>query len=281
VAKTGEQLHDQRSQRGIWNDLVGDAWVRHADIHDQQAEPFGRAALDALGALGGARALDVGCGTGATTTQLIERGAAEVVGVDLSEPMLTSARASIRDARVQFELGDALKLDRAGQFDVIFSRFGVMFFSDPVAAFTRLRTFGTPAARLGFCCWGPPFANPVMTLPVMAAAAVLGPPQLAGPGEPGPFSLSSPDVVRDVLTTAGWTAVKIADVQLDPPHPAGSADAVADVVMEFNPLLVEGLRAHPDRHSATRAAIIDALEPLERDGVVHLGADALIVTAHA
>lgn len=280
VAEASEQLHD-RSQRAIWNDLVGDAWVRHAGIHDQQADPFGRAVLDALGDFEGARVLDVGCGTGATTIQLIERGAAEVVGVDLSEPMITFARGSIHDGRVHFEVGDVLELDPDDQFDVVFSRFGVMFFTDPVAAFARLRSFGTASARLGFCCWGPPFANPVMTLPIMAAAPVLGPPQLAGPGEPGPFSLGSPDVTRDVLDAAGWTAVNITDLQLDAPHPAGGAERVADVVMEFNPLLVEGLRNHPDRHGDTRNAIVDAIKPLERDGIVHLAAQAFLVTALA
>lgn len=269
---------DHRAQRAIWNDLVGEAWVRHAGIHDRQAEPFGRAAMDALGDLAGARILDVGCGTGATTAQLVERGAAEVVGVDLSEPMIAAARAATHDPRVRFEVADVLDLDGAGDFDIVFSRFGVMFFNDPVAAFARLRSFAAPAGRLGFCCWGPPPANPVMTLPVMAAAPVLGPPLLAGPGEPGPFSLGSTDVVRRVLTAAGWTAVQAGRLELDPPHPAGGAEAVADVVMEFNPILVDGLRAHPDRRQQTRAAIVHALKPLERDGVVHLAASALVVT---
>ena len=85
--KASEQRED-RSQREIWNDLVGAAWVRHAAIHDQQAEVFGHAAMDALGNLTGARVLDVGCGTGATAAQLFQRGAAEVLGVDLSEPMI-------------------------------------------------------------------------------------------------------------------------------------------------------------------------------------------------
>lgn len=281
MAHASEQLHGGGSQHAIWNDLVGDAWVRHADVHDQQAEPFGRAVLDALGDLAGARVLDVGCGTGATTTQLIERGAAEVVGVDLSEPMIAAARASIRDACVEFAVGDVLELDRVGEFDVVFSRFGTMFFSDPVAAFARLRSFGTTLARLGVCCWGPPFANPVMTLPVIASASVLGPPRLAGPGEPGPFSLSTPEMVRDVLIAAGWTAVAITDLPLDPPHPAGGAERVADMVMEFNPLLVTALQERPERRADTRSAIIDALKPLERDGIVHLKAQGLIVTAHA
>lgn len=207
--------------------------------------------------------------------------AAEVVGVDLSEPMITAARATIHDRRVRLEAADVVGLEAANRFDAVFSRFGVMFFTDPVSAFARLRSFGTSAARLGFCCWGPPFANPVMTLPVMAAAPVLGPPQLAGPGEPGPFSLSSTEVVRRVLTEAGWTAVEVTKLELDPPHPAGGAARVADVAMEFNPLIVAGLRAHPDRAPDRHAAIVEALKPLERGGVVHLAASALLDTAHA
>jgi trans-aconitate methyltransferase len=276
----GEQLRE-RSQRAIWNDLVGDAWVRHAELHDTQAEPFGRAAMEALADVVGARVLDVGCGTGTTTTQLVERGAAEVLGVDLSVPMIEAARRRIGDPRVRLEVGDVLDLDGAGAFDVVYSRFGVMFFDDPVAAFARLRTLATATARLGFCCWGPPFDNPVMTLPVMASAAVLGPPQLAGPGEPGPFSLASPDALRDLLTAAGWHDVHVDHLQIDPPHPAGGAEAVANVVMEFNPLLVDGLRRHPERGDATRAAIVEALRNCERDGIVHLAAHALIVTARA
>ena len=269
------------SQHEVWNDVVGDAWVHHAELHDRQAEPFGHAVMDALGDLAGVRVLDVGCGTGATTLHLIARGAAEVVGVDLSEPMVAAARATIRNSQVDVRWADVLDLAPGNPFDVVFSRFGVMFFSDPVSAFARLRVHATPDARLGFCCWGPPAANPVMTLPVMASVPVLGPPALAGPGEPGPFSLADPAVVRGVLTAAGWTAIEIGELQLDAPHPAGDADAVADVVMDFNPLLVDGVRRNPDRRTAVRAAIVDAVRPFERDGVVHLAAHALIVTARA
>ena len=276
--KASEQYED-RSQRDIWNDLVGAAWVRHAAIHDEQAEPFGHAAMDALGDLTGARVLDVGCGTGGTVAQLLDRGAAEVLGVDLSEPMLAAARDWSSGPQQYFEVSDVLDLDRSRTFDVVFSRFGVMFFADPVAAFGQLRALGTPDARLGFCCWGPPFANPVMTLPVMASVAVLGPPEFAGPGEPGPFSLSSPEVVCDVLTAAGWRNIQVSELSMEPPHPAGNASAVTDVVLDFNPVLVEGLRRHPDRRAATHAAIVDALQSLERHGVVHLRASALIVTA--
>jgi SAM-dependent methyltransferase len=275
----GEQLLGG-SQRAIWNGL-GEAWVRHAELHDRQAEPFGLAVLDALGDLAGARVLDVGCGTGATAAQLLERGAGQVLGVDLSEPMVAAARTWIDDPRVRVELGDVLELAPGEGFDAVFSRFGVMFFSDPVAAFRRLRSYGAPGAALGFCSWGPPFDNPVMTLPVMASAPVLGAPQLPGPGEPGPFSLSEPAAVVSVLEAAGWTEVKVTELVLEPPHPAGGAEAVAAVVMEFNPMLVDGLRRHPDLYEAAQAAIVEGLRPFERGGIVHLGAHALIVTARS
>lgn len=266
------------SQQEIWNDLVGEAWVRYADIHDEQAKPFGHAVMDRLGDLTGARVLDVGCGTGGAAAQLVQRGAAHVLGVDISVPMIDAARESA-DEHAHFEVGDATALISAGLFDVVFSRFGVMFFDDVVAAFSRLHCLATDDARLGFCCWGQPFANPVMTLPVMASAAVLGPPQFAEPGAPGPFSLSSSEVIGDTLTRAGWRQIDVDELTLDAPHPAGDADAVADMTLEFNPLLVQGLQAQPAKRALVREAIVDAVRPFEKDRVVHLRATALIVTA--
>jgi hypothetical protein len=123
--------------------------------------------------------------------------------------------------------------------------------------------------------------NPLMTLPVMATVPVLGPPHLAAPGEPGPFSLPSPDVVRGVLAAAGWVDVRVDTLTIDQPHPAGDADAVADIVIEFSPPVAEGLLLAPERTDDVRTAIADAFRPLERDGIVHVQASALIVTAHA
>ena len=270
-----------RTQHEIWNGPVGAAWVRHAEIHDQQAAPFGEAAMDAVGPVDGARVLDVGCGTGATVTQLLSRGAGAVLGIDMSVPMIDAARARNQSLDARFEAGDVLDLQPSEPYDVIFSRFGVMFFADPSAAFEHLRTLAARPVRLGFCCWGPPAANPLMAVPVMATIPVLGPPRLAAPGEPGPFSLSSPELIRDVLGAAGWSDITVGELTIEQPHPAGDADAVADVVVEFSPPIVEGLLRAPERGGATRAAIAEALRPLERNGVVHLRASALIVTAQA
>jgi SAM-dependent methyltransferase len=237
--------------------------------------------MQALGSVAGATVLDVGCGTGATSTTLAGRGASEVLGVDISVPMIDAARAGNPPREVTFTHGDVLALDRPGGFDVVFSRFGVMFFPDPVAGFTHLRHLGSPTARLGFCCWGPPADNPWMLLPVMATVPILGPPGLAGPGEAGPFSLSSPEVIVDVLGRGGWTDVVVETLTIDQPHPAGDAAAVASVVVEFSPPIVQGLRQRPERTDEVRDAIADALRPVERDGIVHLQASAVIVTAHA
>lgn len=272
------------NQTEIWDDLVGDAWVRHADVIDAHSQPFGAAAMDALGPLDGSTVLDVGCGTGSTTYELARRGAHAVLGTDLSARMVTHARARAVEQHagdVSFEVGDVLALAMPGHFDVVYSRSGVMFFDDPVAAFSHLRGVARTDGRLGFSCWAEPFRNPWMSLAVMASVPVLGPPHLPAPDEPGPFSLASPDRVRDVLGSAGWRDVTIEDLSIERPHPAGDAQAVAALLVELSPPIAEGLARSPELASDLRAAVAAALRPHERDGEVHLSAAALIVTAAA
>ena len=169
----------------------------------------------------------------------------------------------------------------AAGFDVVFSRFGVMFFADPVAAFGHLRALGRPDGRLGFCCWGPPAANPWMALPVMATSRCWGPRSSPRPANPDRSPSHPPELIGDVLDGAGWCDIAVDELTLDPAHPAGDAAAVADVVIEFSPTDRRGPAPRPERCRDTRSAIADALRPLERDGVVHLHASALIVTANA
>jgi SAM-dependent methyltransferase len=266
------------SQKEIWDDLVGDAWVRNDSIIEEHGRPFGEAAMDRLGPLAGKAVLDVGCGTGGTTLELARRGARPVVGVDLSERMLAVAHERAFDG-VSFEAADVTKLD--GRFDAIFSRFGVMFFDDPVAAFTHLRGLTVPGGRLGFACWRDPFSNPWMSLAVMAAVPVLGPPRLPGPDEPGPFSLADPARVRQVLDDAGWSDVTVEELTREAPHPAGDAEAVAAVVVAQAPPLAMGLADHPDRAASVVALVADAFRPLESNGVVVVGGSVNVVSATA
>jgi hypothetical protein len=165
--------------------------------------------------------------------------------------------------------------------DAVFSRFGVMFFAEPTAAFTHLRSVARAGGRLAFCAWQDPFANPWMIAPVMAAVPVIGPPQLPEPGAPGPFSLASPDAVRALLTRAGWSSVQVEGLALERPFPAGDARATARMMCRTNPMLAAGLREHPERRDELLAAVADGLgEYVDGDAVVFAAA-AWIVSAGA
>jgi SAM-dependent methyltransferase len=264
----------------IWGDLVSDPWVQFAHVIDGHSAPFGAAAMDSLEPLSGASVLDVGCGVGGTTWQLGERVGPDgrVLGVDLSAPFLEGARARGTADHVTFVLADAATVE-LDPVDVVFSRFGVMFFPDPVVAFAHLRALTRPGGAVAFSCWQDPFANPWMTVPVIASAAVLGPPQLPPPGQPGPFAFASADTIRSVLGEAGWATVEVADLSVEQPFPAGDARGCAEVMSQLNPVLAGGLREAPDRGPDLLDAVTDALREYERDGEVVLPAAAWIVHA--
>ena len=266
------------AQRDIWDDLVGDAWVRNDSVIEAHGRPFGEAAMDRLGSIEGRSVLDVGCGTGGTSLELARRGARPVLGVDLSERMLTLARQRAVDG-VSFAAADVTTID--GRFDAVFSRFGVMFFDDPVGAFAHLRRLTAPGGRLGFACWRDVFSNPWMSLAVMASVPVLGPPRLPAADEPGPFSLADEGRVRQVVQDAGWLEVLVEELTLEEPHPAGNAEAVAAAVVGQAPPLAMGVAEHPDRTAELITAVADAFRPFERDGAVVVGASVNVVSARA
>lgn len=269
-------------QQELWDDIVGDGWVRFADVLDAQGAPFGNAAIEALAPPEGASVLDVGCGTGITAMQLADRvgPAGSVTGVDLSERMIERARLRAAGRpEVSFVVGDVLEVD--GRFDAIFSRFGVMFFEHPVEAFARLRSMVRPGGRLAFAAWRDPFSNPWMLEPVLASAAVLGPPALPAPGAPGPFSLASDDVLTATLTDAGWTGIEIAELSVEHQFGPGDARATAAMITWSNPVIAMGLRAMPERRGELQDVIAEALRPRERDGVIVMPAAASIVAATA
>lgn len=273
-------------QTTLWNNVVGDAWVKHVEHFDATLEPFGGAVIQRLGPNPGDRVLDVGCGVGTTTLGLASIVApGEVVGVDLSGRMLDEARrraaasdlANLRfiEADVQTaELGEA-------SFDLAFSRCGVMFFPDPVAAFSSIARAIKPDGHLGFVCFASPTANPFIVAPVMAAAAVLDLPPPPGPGEPSPFSLAEPDRTSDLLEAAGLTDVEIA------PGPnegllygASDLEQLAERVLEQNPGTAGRLAAvEPQLRSAAIDAAAEVLAGHRKGDIVRMGASTWIVTA--
>jgi SAM-dependent methyltransferase len=284
---TSKQSNGEQIER--WAGIEGDHWVRNAERHDRMLAPFaGRLAAGAALAPG-QRVLDIGCGCGTTTVDAAsgvgETG--DVLGVDLSPQMLEVARARAEAAQVsawaRFEVADAQTADfGAGRFDLALSRFGVMFFDDPLVAFTNVAGTLTPGGRLLFCCWQELGKNDWMLVPGLAAAEHVPLPELATGVEPGPFSLADPDRIRSLLTRAGFT-----HVQIEPFTTTvllGGGGSVAETLEYMvssgsGRALLDGV--DDQARAAAIAAVRAAFEPHHDGEGVRLGAAAWIVTATA
>ena len=201
-------------QRAFWSEMAP-TWVELEGLLEQVSGEPGRLAMDRLDPQPGQHLLDLGCGAGATTRKLAARvvPGGSVLGVDIAEGMIEGARrraGASETANVEFVCADAQTHDFGeARFDGAFSRFGVMFFADPEATFTNVRRALRPGAALVFACWQTLFDNEWMLVPGAAAMAVVGPLPVPSPGEPGPFSLADPELLREVLGSAGFTAVDV------------------------------------------------------------------------
>jgi len=263
-------------------------WVALQDVLDQQIRPLGRAAMERVGIASGERVLDVGCGTGDTTVELARRvgprGA--VTGLDLSEPMLASARKRAAGiGNVTFQQADAqtTRLE-AGHFDVCFSRFGVMFFSDPVAAFSNLRAALRPGGRLGFVCWQALPKNPWMQVPLAAAARHITLPPPPEPGTPGPFSFADPERVRGILEHAGFTDFAFDDHRATLTIGGGQdLDEVVEILLTgVGPTSAALRQADPGVRTTVAASVREALAPHHAPGAgVRMDGSCWLVTGRA
>lgn len=266
-----------------WNDAAGPTWADLQAPLDRQLAPLGRAAMWALAARSGERVLDVGCGAGQTSFDLAQAVGVEgeVLGVDISRPLLEVARRRREGApHLHFMEADAQTCPfEAGRFDAVFSRFGVMFFADPTAAFVNLRQALRPGGRLAFVCWRTPAENPIMTLPMQAALPLVDtPPAPPEPGAPGPFAFADPDRVTQILGDAGFGGIAVTphDVQIGP----GDLDTTLGLSLKVGPLGAL-LRENPDKRDAVIGAVRAALAPHDGPDGVKLGSATWIVTATA
>lgn len=273
------------------------AWLRYADRLDAQLDVFGteaqRAALSRLGAesLSGVNAADVGCGSGRTTLQLAASagptGAA--VGIDVNAELLALARERATNegaANASFVCADAANADlralsepaSTNGYDLIYSRFGVMFFADAPAAFANLLAATRPAGVLAFVCWGASHRNPWMTTANRAAMELV----TFAPPRVDPFAFGEPSRISSYLAQAGWR-----DVQVAPFTPAvtlfggGGASEVVAGLIDLGPVGVALEGADPTTRERVAAAMVDALRPHETDDGVTLASAAWVVTALA
>ncbi|WP_395712721.1 class I SAM-dependent methyltransferase [Reyranella sp.] len=281
--KTREEL--AADQAAFWNGPGGQGWLAAYGRIERSIAPFSEIVLAAAAAAPGERVIDVGCGTGGTTAALARAvgpggsTGGHVLGVDISQPLIEAARAQ-QLANATFVLGDAaVQPFDALSVDLVFSRFGVMFFADPVAAFRNLRSALRPGGRLVFLCWRTPQENPWGLVPLRAAQPFLPPVPRPGPEEPGQYSFGDHTRVARILGEAGFGAPAFEPVD----RPVWMGASVAEVVEgsdRFGPLARAFAEATPAAREQARAAIAAALAPQAgADGVRLPGACWLVRAA--
>ncbi len=215
-----------------------------------------------LAPIDGERILDVGCGCGQSSIELADRvgTAGAVLGVDVSAPMLEVAHrrsAPYSAGRLEFRLADAQIADLgAFAFDAVFSRFGVMFFADPVAAFANLRGCLKRGGRIGFVCWRPLQDNAWMQIPLQAALPLLPPMTPPDPTAPGPFAFADPNRVRAILEAAGYRSVSV--LAFDAAIGGSDLEQTLQLTLRVGPLGA-ALREHPERRAEIGGAVRNAL----------------------
>ena len=276
---------DNSEQIAEWNGALGQRWVAMQREINRIVVPFGDAALKAATPQSGERVIDIGCGCGDTSIEIArmvgEAGA--VLGIDVSQPMLEVARsrgALANCAHLSFRDGDASEAELPANTDLLFSRFGVMFFSQPAQAFGHLRKSLRMGGRCVFVCWRAPRDNAWAMAPLSAARTAMGvTPTPADPDAPGPFAFADKERLRSILSGAGFGAIDVQrfDATLSlgatPRSAAEGAVQIGPVSRLVRELGVEHLPVILDAVERTLALLAAP------DGHVSLNGSAWIVSA--
>lgn len=271
-----------QKQSEFWNGEAGQRWVTFSDQLDQMLMPFARLILDEADISDQEDVLDIGCGGGALSILAANFGKS-VLGVDISQPLIDLGwqRSKMMDS-VDFARVNAASLALDKKRDVVLSRFGVMFFSDPVQAFANIKAQCKPKGRMVFACWQSPGKNDWAKAPLEAAMPFFK--EMPTPPEanaPGPFAFSDESYVKDVLTKAGWTSVECQDWTHVIPLPGETAADAAAFMMEMGPLS-NIIKDQNLDFPAVQAALTSKLEAaVHADGRVELQASVWIVKACA
>jgi len=277
---------DNTDQIAEWNGGLGQRWAEQQRELDGIVLPFGQAALARAAAQPGERVIDIGCGCGDTSLALAAQvgTAGQVLGVDVSQPMLAVARHSAASAgwpQLRFDEADAASAALPAERDLLFSRFGVMFFSQPVPAFSHLRGALRAGGRCVFVCWRTPRDNAWAMTPLTAARQALGiTPAPADPLAPGPFAFADESRLHSLLAEAGF--VDIAIERCDAPVLLGhTPQQAAANALRIGPTSRLAAEVGETQRPLISDAVTRALAALAAaDGSVRLAGSTWLVSAH-
>ena len=248
---------ENAEQSKLWNGTAGAAWVEGQELLDGMFEPFARLLVQEAQGVAARQVLDVGCGAGATTLAIARTLApgGECTGIDISEPLVTVARtrAAREGLAAEFLCADAQTAPLpAGHFDLLVSRFGVMFFDDPVRAFANLRQAAAPGARLRFIAFRGAAENSFMTAAERAAAPFAPDLPPRKPGAPGQFALADRALAEALLRDSGWAEAQLRPLDVECRFPAA---ALEHYMTRLGPVGLYLSQADP----ATRARLLEAV----------------------
>ena len=281
------QGHDQNAdQIAYWNGAGGQRWAERQPEQDILLQPVADILIDRAKIKAGERILDVGCGSGSTSFAFAKAvgPGGHVTGVDISAPMLSRAReVTPRGAPVEFILADATVHPFASDsFDLLASRFGVMFFADPMLSFANMRRAMRRSGRLAFACWREARENPFFMVPLQAVYKHVPKLPQVGPEDPGPFAFASEDRVMRILKAAGFSGIAMEPVKLALDVAVGRGlDAAVQGGLQVGPAARALADQPPDVVAAAAKSVRDALAPLAKGETVPLDGSIWIVTAKA
>jgi SAM-dependent methyltransferase len=281
------QGHDQNAdQIAYWNGAGGLRWAERQPVQDILLQPVADILIDRAKIKAGERVLDVGCGSGSTSFAFARAvgSSGHVTGVDISAPMLSRAReVTPAGAPVEFILADATIHSFApDSFDLLASRFGVMFFADPALSFANMRRAMRRPGRLAFACWREPRENPFFMVPLQAVYKHVPKLPPVGPEDPGPFAFASEERVTRILKAAGFSSVAMEPCKLALDVAVGRGlDAAVEGGLQIGPA-ARALADQPrDVVAAASKSVGEALAAYAKGEMVPLDASIWIVTAQA